>query len=144
MDVHVPLPIAEGLRRRGVDVLRAQDNGGERLSDSELLDHASTLGRALFSQDDDLLREAAARQQAGDSFAGVIYAHQLGITIGQAVRDLELIAKVYAPEICKTELSTCRCNHSFVVSNSTHPPRFADRTAASVNICTRQPSRKLG
>jgi hypothetical protein len=33
----------------------------------------------------------------GRDFAGVIYAPQLGITIGQAIRDLELIAKVMEP-----------------------------------------------
>jgi len=30
-------------------------------------------------------------------FAGVVYAHQLGATIGQCVGDLELIAVVYDP-----------------------------------------------
>ncbi len=47
----------------------------------------------LFSQDDDLLAEATARQRIGRSFAGVIYAHQLGITIGKAIHDLEILAK---------------------------------------------------
>jgi hypothetical protein len=30
MDVHVPLPITRGLRRRGVDVLTAQDDNTQR------------------------------------------------------------------------------------------------------------------
>jgi hypothetical protein len=55
------------------------------------------LGRAIFSQDDDMLVEASRRQQQSETFAGVIYAHQLRITTGQTVRDLELIAKVYEP-----------------------------------------------
>lgn len=97
MDVHVPGPITQGLRRRSVDVLRAQDNGGDCLSDSVLLDHASAIGRVLFSQDSDLLAEAKSRQVTGTHFAGLVYARQLGITIGQAIRDLELIAKVYDP-----------------------------------------------
>jgi len=37
------------------------------------------------------------RLKTGRAFAGVVYAHQLAISIGQAVRDLELIAKVLDP-----------------------------------------------
>jgi hypothetical protein len=48
----------------------------------------------LFTQDDDLLAEANRRQAEGMAFAGVIYAHQLRVTIGRCVEDLELIAKV--------------------------------------------------
>ena len=62
------------------------------------------LGRVLFSQDDDLLAEAELRQREGRAFAGVIYAHQLAITIGQCVRDLELIAKVAEPDDLRTRV----------------------------------------
>jgi hypothetical protein len=51
------------------------------------------LQRVLFSQDDDLLAEAKQRQIVGVPFSGVIYAHQLRVTIGRCVQDLELIAK---------------------------------------------------
>ena len=30
-------------------------------------------------------------------FSGVVYSHQLRITVGQAIRDLQLIAEVYEP-----------------------------------------------
>ena len=63
MDVHVSAAIPEGLRLRGVDVLTAQEDGRRRLPDPELLDRATALGRVLFTQDDDLLREAAERQR---------------------------------------------------------------------------------
>jgi hypothetical protein len=43
--------------------------------------------------DHDLLGEAALRHRTGEHFPGIIYAHQLGVTIGQCVSDLELIAK---------------------------------------------------
>ena len=59
LDVHIPAAITEGLRLRGVDVLTAQEDGGRRLPDDKLLDRATALGRVLFTQDDDLLREAA-------------------------------------------------------------------------------------
>jgi hypothetical protein len=97
MDVQVRRAVTEGLRRRGVDVITAQEDGCARLPDPALLDRAHELGRAIFSQDDDMLAEASRRQQQSERFAGVIYAHQLRITTGQAVRDLELIAKAYDP-----------------------------------------------
>ncbi len=97
MDVHVPIAITEGLRRRGVDVLTAQEDAGDVLQDPELLDRSTHLGRVLFTRDEDLLSEGNRRQRTGETFAGVTYAHQLRVTIGQCVHDLELMAKVYDP-----------------------------------------------
>jgi hypothetical protein len=54
-----------------------------RWPDDRLLDRAGELGRILFSQDDDLPAEAELRQREGRTFAGVIYAHRLAITICQ-------------------------------------------------------------
>jgi hypothetical protein len=76
-----------------VDVLTAQIDGTTELPDPELLDRATDLRRVLFSQDEDLLAEATRRQRSGRHFGGVIYAHQLGITIGRAIKDLELLAQ---------------------------------------------------
>lgn len=98
MDVHVRRAVTDGLRLRDVDVLTAREDGAAEFEDSALLDRATELGRVLFSQDDDLLREANKRQQIGEDFAGVIYAHQLNITVGQCIDDLELIAKATEPE----------------------------------------------
>jgi hypothetical protein len=98
MDVHVPAPITRALIRRGVDVMASQDDGTTQIGDPELLDRATALNRALFSRDKDLLSEATARQRAGRFFAGLIYAHQLRVTIGQCINDLEIIAKAGNPE----------------------------------------------
>ena len=98
MDVHVRRAVTDGLRLRGVDVLTAQEDGATEFEDPKLLDRATQLSRVLFSQDDDLLREATKRQQTGEHFAGVIYAHQLNITVGQCIDDLELIAKATEPD----------------------------------------------
>jgi hypothetical protein len=98
MDVHKRRAVTNGLRLRGVDVLTAQEDGTACWPDDRLLDRAGELGRILFSQDDDFLTEAELRQQEGRPFVGVIYAHQLAITIGQCVKDLELIAKAAEPE----------------------------------------------
>jgi hypothetical protein len=94
MDVHVRAEITRGLLARDVDVLTAQQDGTTALDDAALLTRATSLHRVLFSQDTDLLAEAVARQRQAIAFAGVIYAHQLGITIGSCIDDLELIAKV--------------------------------------------------
>jgi hypothetical protein len=93
MDVHVPRAVTIALRLRSVDVLTAQEDGSGELDDRQLLSRATELGRVLFSQDGDLLREAARRLKALEEFAGLIYARQLGITIGQMVADLEAVAK---------------------------------------------------
>ncbi len=66
--------------------------------DATLLERAGSLGRALFTRDSDLLAEASRRLRGGQALVGLVYAHQLHVTIGQCVRDLELIARVGEPE----------------------------------------------
>ncbi|MCP4681452.1 MAG: hypothetical protein GY864_03880 [Desulfobacterales bacterium] len=98
MDQHVPRAITIGLRLRGIDVITAFEDGNSRLDDPELLDRAGELGRVLFTQDDDLLVEATERQRKGIAFHGVVYAHQLNVSIGICIRHLELIAKAGEPD----------------------------------------------
>lgn len=97
MDVHVPFSITRGLREREVAVTTAQDDSSTELPDDRLLDRASGLGRVLFSQDTDLLREAEHRQRTGVPFAGLIFAEQMRLSIGERIRDLELMAKILDP-----------------------------------------------
>jgi hypothetical protein len=98
MDVHVPLAITRQLRRRGVDVLTAQDDGFEEVEDDELLLRAAELGRLLFTQDIRFRVLAEDWQRQGRDFAGLAFGPQLGGTIGQYVEDLELIAKSSEPD----------------------------------------------
>ncbi|MBI3360346.1 MAG: DUF5615 family PIN-like protein [Chloroflexi bacterium] len=93
MNQHVPRAITVGLRLHEVDVITAQEDGASRFEDPALLDRAGELGRVLFTQDDDLLVEAARRRKEGISFHGVIYAHQLRVPIGTCIEDLEIVAK---------------------------------------------------
>ena len=92
MDENVSGPITRGLRRRGVDVLTAKGDLPEGTPDEVVLDRATALGRVLFSQDKDLLRVASRRQRSGEPFAGVIFAAQAEVSIGQCIEDLELLA----------------------------------------------------
>jgi predicted nuclease of predicted toxin-antitoxin system len=104
MDVHVPLPITRGLRRRGVDVLTAQDDGTTRSSDADLLRRSHQLHRLLFSQDEDLVVEAVRCQRAGEPSATVVFARQLDLSIGRCIADLEALAKAALPEDAEDQI----------------------------------------
>jgi predicted nuclease of predicted toxin-antitoxin system len=95
MNHHVRAAVTAGLRRRGVDVLTARDDGNATAEDDVLLARSTALNRVLFSQDDDLLSIAAGWLQSGRPFFGLVYAHQLNATVGSLVHDLELIAKAF-------------------------------------------------
>ncbi len=97
MDVHIPKAITTALLLAGVDVLTTQEDNTARLLDVDLLDRATNLERVLFTFDDDFLAEAAERQKESILFLGVIYAHPLRVSIGECIRDLEMIAKVAEP-----------------------------------------------
>ncbi|HEY3288505.1 MAG TPA: DUF5615 family PIN-like protein [Anaerolineae bacterium] len=93
MDQHVPRAITVGLRIRGVDVLTAFEDGASEWNDSAVLDRATELGRVVFTQDDDFLVEANRRVHLGIAFGGIVYAHQMRVSIGVCVNQLEIIAK---------------------------------------------------
>ncbi len=95
MDENVHGAITRGLRARGIDVQTAQDDLPAGTEDARVLDRATELGRVLFSQDADLLRETARRQQTGERFAGVIFAEQSSVPPGRCIEDLELIGTVW-------------------------------------------------
>jgi hypothetical protein len=98
MDVHVPQAITDQLRRRGVDVLTAIEDDSSELPDNELLEHVRLLERLIFTQDIGFRTLAETWQRQNKPFAGLVFGHQLGGTIGQYVADLELIATASEPE----------------------------------------------
>ncbi|BAY40804.1 hypothetical protein NIES2111_51940 [Nostoc sp. NIES-2111] len=93
MDVHIPQAITSQLRRRGVDVLTAAEDEAQELPDDKLLERVTELKRVLFTQDIRFRVLAETWQIQGKEFSGLIFGHQLGGTVGQFVKDLELIAK---------------------------------------------------
>jgi hypothetical protein len=97
MDEHVRRAVTLGLRRLGIDVVTVQEDGLTGADDVAVLDRAQALGRVAFTQDRDFLVEAARRQQAQLPFAGIVYAHQQVVGIGQCIHELELLAGVYDP-----------------------------------------------
>ena len=96
-DVHVDHAIAAQLRLRHVDVLTAQEDAVGHLSDEALLEHASRLGRPIVTHDIRFQAMAESWQAQGRPFCGLVFAHQMRVSIGQCVRDLELIAKATDP-----------------------------------------------
>ena len=96
-DVHIPAAITDQLRRRGVNVLTAQEDDAAELDDPDLLLRASGLSRLMFTQDIRFKALAEDWQRAGREFAGLVFGHQLHGSIGDYVRDLELIAKATEP-----------------------------------------------
>ena len=104
MDQHVPEAITEGLRSRGMDVLTAYEDGHADADDPALLARATQLGRILFTRDRDLLAIGRETQDSGDAFSGIIYAHQLRVSIGQAIRDIELICHALSQEEMQNQI----------------------------------------
>jgi hypothetical protein len=97
MDVHVPQPITDQLRRRGVDVLTAIEDGCSQLTDEDLLEHARVIGRLLFTQDIRFKAMAEDWQTTARAFGGLLFGHQTGASLGQYIADLELISKATEP-----------------------------------------------
>jgi predicted nuclease of predicted toxin-antitoxin system len=104
MDVHVRRAVTAGLRLREIDVLIAQEDGAAELDDAQLLDRATSLGRVVFTQDRDFLREGTERQRTGRYFSGIVYAHQIEVTTGQCLRDLEIIARAGEPPDAENQI----------------------------------------
>lgn len=46
----------------------------------------------MFSFDTDMLREATRMQREGKAFSGLVFAHPIQISVGECIRDLELLA----------------------------------------------------
>jgi hypothetical protein len=54
--------------------------------------------------DEDFLAEAARRLAGAISFSSVVFARPQEITIGQCVRDLEVIARIASPDDQKNQV----------------------------------------
>ncbi len=94
LDEHVDPAIAEGLRRRGIDVTTTADAGLAGRPDPDHLAYALAQGRVIFTCDDDFLR----LQATGADHAGIAYCHQSKLSVGRVVRALHLLWEVYEPE----------------------------------------------
>ena len=96
VDENVPTAVSDGLSRRGVDVLTAQQALLRGAADAQHLAFALADGRAIFTLDSDFLRLHA----TGVAHPGIVYAPQQ-TPIGTLVRALMLIYDVLSPEDMK-------------------------------------------
>jgi len=93
MDQQVPSAVTAGLRRRGVDVLTAHEDGAAEADDEWILKRATELGCIVYTNDDDFLEITARWRKEERPFSGLAYAHQESVTVAKTIEDLELIAK---------------------------------------------------
>lgn len=94
LDEHGASALAEGLRRRGVDITMTHEAGLAGASDEEQLAYALEQTRVIFTQDDDYLRLHA----AGLPHAGIAYCHQGQRSLGEQIRGLLLIWEIFGHE----------------------------------------------
>lgn len=93
LDENVPIALAVQLRRRGIEAVTVRDLGLLGDSDSNHLARAAAMGYVLCTNDADYLDMAS----AGIAHAGIVFGQQHRHTIGDWVRQLELMAAVYEP-----------------------------------------------
>lgn len=89
-DQHMPPGIARGLRRRGVDVLTAQEAGRCGLPDPDQLQFATAQERVVVTFDPDYL----ALHGSGMAHAGMAWCRATKYTIGQLIQLLFLLYQV--------------------------------------------------
>ncbi|MEB3249143.1 MAG: DUF5615 family PIN-like protein [Merismopediaceae bacterium] len=87
LDENVSNAVAEGLRRRGIDVTTTPEQNLIGVSDREQLTFAFEQGRVIFTQDNDFLK----LHQANIPHSGIAYCHQGSRSIGEVVKTLALI-----------------------------------------------------
>ncbi len=94
LDENITLAIANGLRRRSIDVTTTPEQGMIGQSDEQQLEFASSQNRVIFTQDTDFLK----LHHAGFSHAGIVYCPQKSKSIRETLQGLILIWEVIQAE----------------------------------------------
>jgi len=97
----VDVAIAEGLKRRGVQALSAKDTGNLGLTDKEQLNYAFKEKVTIFTHDDDFLSLVAQSERV---HYGIIYAHQLRLSIGECIRRIKTLVQTRTPQEMKNRI----------------------------------------
>lgn len=96
LDAHVPRAVAQGLQRRGVDVVRAQETGMIDADDEDHLRYSEKECRVIVTQDADFLR----LHSRGVTHCGISYAPQ-PTPARVIIHGLMLIYELLTPEEMK-------------------------------------------
>lgn len=94
LDEHCPTALAEGPRRRGIDVTTTPEAGLRGAEDPDHVRFALAEGRVIFTQDEDFL----AIHAVGIDHPGIAYCHQGSRSLGEIIRGLVLLWEIYDPE----------------------------------------------
>jgi predicted nuclease of predicted toxin-antitoxin system len=100
LDENVSNAIAEGLKRREIDVTTTVGVGLMGASDEEQIAFALRELRVIFTQDDDFL----SLHQAGISHFGITYCRQRTGSIGEIINTLSLIWEWVEPDDIKGKI----------------------------------------
>ncbi len=93
-DQHLPQPVVEGLRRRGIDILTAREAGRCGLEDPDQLGFAASTRRVMVTFDPDFL----ALHQAGTHHTGIAWCPATKYSIGEPIQMLVLLHGVSSRE----------------------------------------------
>jgi predicted nuclease of predicted toxin-antitoxin system len=85
--------IADGLRRRGIDVTTSQEVGLLEAEDEEQAAYGLAEARVVLTHDVDFLR----LQAAGVPHAGIVYRAKDTMRLGEMIRRLVLVWEIYDP-----------------------------------------------
>ena len=94
-DENIERSIVEGLRRRRIEVISARELGYHGKSDEFHIKKASELKAVILTHDVDFIKMA---QEAKANHCGIIFSHPKNVTIGQCIRDVELIVSILIDE----------------------------------------------
>jgi predicted nuclease of predicted toxin-antitoxin system len=100
LDENCPAAIAEGLRRRGIDVTTTPEAGLLTASDEEQTSYALGEGRVIFTQDKDFLRISG----LGIPHAGIVYCRQGKRSLGGIIQAVIEIWEIMEEEEMKNWL----------------------------------------
>src|SRR5579872_5161458 len=94
LDENCPQAVADGLRRRGIEVTTTPEVGLMSATDEEQVAYARAQGRVIFTQDCDFPRLHA----AAVPHAGIVYCAKDTKSIGAIIQGLVLIWEILEPE----------------------------------------------
>lgn len=98
VDENVDVRIVEGLRRRGVAVTSALEEGLLGASDEEHFKRASSLKAAIFTHDHHFVEIAIQKDLQREGHFGVIFVEMHRLSLGECIRRLALYADVLSGE----------------------------------------------
>ena len=90
-DENIESAIIDGLRRRGITIQSVQEAGKSGLPDETQLQYAKSIGAILITRDTDFLILCEQWKQQGISFPGLLFIPSKRISIGDCIREIELL-----------------------------------------------------